>query len=148
MKKDIPQPKVTELALAIVPRPRPVAEDEPVVALPDAEPEVDLWDCFILNLRKKPISNVLISSRGYGEIEGKKKTTTILRHFFEELAPETAYKIEPIQTALFDLTNEYWVSFNFDQHMFDKKYVFVKGSIAPEYFTKVPIVGRKGVLIR
>ena len=146
MKKDIPQPKVTHLAIAVVPRPAPL--DDLGQPIPPVADEVELWDCFLLNLRDAPITNVLISSRGYGQIDGEKKSTTILRHFFEELAPETAYKIEPIQTTLFDLTNEYWVSFNYDAHMYDKKYVFVKGSIAEEYFTKVPIVGRKGVLIK
>ena len=145
MKKDIPQPKVTHLAIAVVPRPVP---DPPGLSSPTKAEEIELWDCFILNLREAPITNVLISSKGYGTIDGEQKTTTTLRHFFDELAPETAYKIEPIQTKLFDITNEYWVSFNYDDHMYDKKYVFVKGSIVEENFTKIPIVKRRGVMIR
>ena len=148
MKKDIPQPKVTHLAIAVVPRPAPAPDVPGLSPAPTPEAEIDLWDCFILNLREAPITNVLISSKGYGLIDGEQKTTTTLRHFFDELAPQTAYKIEPIQTTLFDITNEYWVSFNYEDHMYDKKYVFVKGSIVPENFTKVPIVGRKGVMIR
>ena len=74
--------------------------------------------------------------------------TTTLRHFFEEIGPRQAVTVEPIQTKLFAITNEYWVSFNFDEHMYDKKYVFVKGSITNDNFTKVPVLDRRGVMIK
>jgi len=40
------------------------------------------------------------------------------------------------------------VSFTFDDYMYDKKYVFVKGSITKDNFTKIPMLDRKGVMIR
>lgn len=132
MKKDIPHHRVEDLALAIVP----------------GEQEDDLWDVFILNLKEDPIKNVLINSKGYGEVEGEKIETTILRHFFEEIGPLQIAKIEPIQTKLFDFTNEYWVSFQFEGYMYDKKYVFVKGSISDMNFTPIPFINKKGVMIR
>lgn len=136
MKKDIPQFKVEEFAVAIVPR-----EENGVIA-------EDMWDVFVINFRNDAIQNVLINSRGYGEIEGEQMKTTILRHFFNEIGPKRATHVEPIQTKLFDIANEYWVSFSFGEYMYDKKYVFVKGSIAEENFTEIPFVGRKGVMIR
>ena len=57
-------------------------------------------------------------------------------------------QIEPIQTELFELTNEYWVSFMYNGHMYDKKYVFVKGSIDEMHFTTIPHLDRKGVMIK
>lgn len=135
MKKDIPQHKVEDLAIAIVPRDDIIEKEE-------------LWDTYILNLRPKPIKNVLVNSRGYGEIEGEEIKTTVLRHFFEEIGPEQVLKIEPIQTKLFGITNEYWVSFNFEGYMFDKKYVFVKGSISEINFTQIPGINKKGVMIK
>ena len=137
MKKDIPQPKVSHLAIAVVPRPRPLVPEE-----------IELWDCYLINLREEPIQNVLISSKGYGEVDGERLSTTTLRHFFEEIPPRSVHKIEPIQTKLFNITNEYWVSFNHGDHMYDKKYVFVKGSITDENFTKVPLVEKRGVMIK
>ena len=74
--------------------------------------------------------------------------TTVLRHFFEEIGPQSYVQIEPIQVKLFQLTNEYWVSFVFDEYMYDKKYVFVKGSINESHFTTIPILDKKGVMIR
>jgi hypothetical protein len=132
MKKDIPVRKVEKLAIAILPR----------------ENEQELWDCYLLNLDKKPIKNVLISSKGYGKLEGERKNTTVLRHFFERIGGGQAEKIEPIQSSLFELTNEFWVSFIQEDYMYDKKYVFVKGAISDDYLTHVPLLERPGVMIR
>ncbi len=131
MKKDIPKLKVEDLAIAIVPR---IGEE--------------LWDTYILNLKEDPITDVFINSHGYGEIDGEDFKTTTLRHFFEAIGPLEIIKIEPIQTSLFQLTNEYWVSFRFEGYMYDKKYVFVKGSIDELNFTPIPFLNAKGVMIR
>ena len=132
MKKDIQHRKVTDIAIAIVPRSE---EDE-------------LWDTFILNLKPEPIKSVLVNSRGYGNFNGEKVETTTLRHFFEEINADTAVQIEPILKDMFRLTNEYWISFSLDNYMFDKKYVFVSGSIDKMNFTQIPIINRQGVMIR
>lgn len=136
MKKDIPSHKVEDTVIAVVPRESTDASEE------------ELWDIYLINLKNHPIKSVLVSSKGYGELNGEKMKTTTLRHFFDEVSAETAIKIEPIQKKLFDITNEYWVSFMHDDYMFDKKYIFVKGSISKTNFTKVPIIGRKGVMIK
>lgn len=132
MKKDIPQHKVQDLAIAIVP----------------GDEGDDLWNTYILNLKEEPIKSVLINSRGYGEIEGETIKTSVLRHFFEEIGPLQIAIIEPIQTKLFNITNEYWVSFQYDGYMYDKKYVFVKGSISELNFTPIPFLNKRGVMIR
>lgn len=134
MKKDIPNLKVKDVGIAIIPGKDMNSKEEP-------------WDVFLINLKRDPLKNVLVNSRGYGELEGKQKKTTILRHFFERIGPRTAVQIEPIQPALFALANEYWVSFVHELYMFDKKYVFVKGSIGEYNLSTVPIIERKGVLI-
>jgi len=132
MKKDIPQHKVQDLAIAVAPS--------------DADP--DMWDCYVINLKEEAINSVLINSRGYGELDGEKIETSVLRHFFEELGPLAIAKIEPIQKKLFQITNEYWVSFKYNDYMYDKKYVFVKGSIDEINFTPIPFLNKKGVMIR
>lgn len=135
MKKDIPNLKVEGLAIAIVPRSNNGLEDE-------------LWDTYILNLKEEAITSVIISSKGYGEIEGDNMKTTVLRHFFEEIPATSCVKIEPIQSKLFNITNEYWVSFVYNDYMYDKKYVFVKGSISTNNFTSIPYLERRGVMIK
>lgn len=134
MLKDIPRPKVEDLAIAIVP--------------PLENPEEDLWEVMIINLHETRIQSVLVTAKGYGEITGVQKETAIFRYFIEEVGPLKIEKIEPIQPAVFELTNEYWISFSLDGHLYDKKYIFVKGSISPENFTPIPFLNRKGILIR
>lgn len=132
MKRDIPELKVDDVAVAIVPR----------------EGDDELWDSYLINLKQDNIDNVLVNSRGYGEWEGDTVKTTILRHFFEQVQPQSIIKIEPIQVKLFALTNEYWVSFSYQGHLYDKKYVFVRGSIQTDNFTNIPYTNWKGVMIK
>lgn len=134
MIKDISRPRIEDFAMAIVP--------------PDEGEEGGLWDVYLINLKEMPIEGVLIASKGYGEIEGESKSTTTMRHFFEQVGPLEILKVEPIQETVFELTNEYWVSFTFDGQMYDKKYVFVRGSINESNFTDIPFINRKGVMIR
>lgn len=133
MKRDIPDLKVEDIALAIVPR---------------KEKGEELWDSYLINLKDTAIESVLVNSKGYGKVQGEEVKTTVLRHFFEEIGPLRCILIEPIQTKLFDLTNEYWVSFVQNDYMYDKKYVFVRGSITEDNFTTIPFINRKGVMIR
>lgn len=132
MKKDIPIRKVTDIAIA---------------ALPSEEDE-NFWDVYFINLKDQTIKNVFVSSHGYGTINGEKTQTTQLRYFFEEIGPEMAVKIEPLDSKLFQLANEYWISFNADGFMYDKKYVFMPGSFMEENFTLLPIIEKKGVMIK
>jgi hypothetical protein len=121
MKEDIIIPKVEDMAVAIV---------------PGDDPEV--WDVYLVNLKKDPIINVLVNSTGYGELNGEQVKTTTLRYYFEEIPGETAVKI----------ANEYWVSFVYNQLMYDKKYVFVSDSITRDNLSSVPFLRKKGVMIR
>lgn len=132
MKKDIPLKKVEDIAIAIIPS----SEDE------------NFWDVYILNLKDESISNVLINSKGYGTKDGETVKTSQLRYFYEQIGPQMAVLIEPLPVELTQLTNEFWVSFSFDNFMYDKKYVFVRGSILETNFTEIPIVLKKGIMIR
>lgn len=131
MKKDIPNHKVEDLIVAIIP-----TEDE------------NFWEVFLINLKDEALTNVLVTSRGYGEREGRKVETTVLRYFIESIGGLDYVKLELISNEVFDLTNEYWISFNWEGHMYDKKYFFVKGSVAEDNFTPIPFISRKGVMIR
>ena len=136
MIKDIPILKVEDLAIAVVPR------------LEHEEDHEEFWDTWLLNLKDEPIRSVLVNSRGYGIINGEERRTTTLRYFWEEIGPLEAVKIEPVQKSVFDLANEYWVSFSFNDYLYDKKYVFVAGSLDEMNFTEIPFLNRKGVMIR
>jgi hypothetical protein len=136
MLKDIPNFRVDDVGVAIVPQSENALEGSN-----------DLWNVYLINLKKETIFNVLITTEGYGEIDGEEIKTSVLRHFIEGVEGKTAALIEPIQQEVFRLTNQYWVSFKMNDIVYDRKYVFVKGSISPEFFTHIPILEEHGILI-
>ena len=134
MKSDIKTPEVTDVIVAAVPR-------------PDGKSD-ELWDIYIVNLRGEAMENILITSQGYGSIDGRDKTTTVLRHFHQRIGPGDHLKVEPIQTELFGIQNEYWISFNATGGMLDKRYVFAAHQIGADKLTNVPGLDRPGVFLR
>ena len=133
MRKDIEIPVVTDVAVAIVSEINELNEKE--------------WNAYIINLKPKPLEGVLVSSRGYGEINNETRKTSELRHFLDVLEPKSFKKIEPIMEDVFGLNNEYWVSFYLERKMFDKKFIFLAESIRKENCITIPIINKKGVLI-
>jgi hypothetical protein len=136
MKKDIPIRKVEDLVVAVVPR------------MEHEEDHEDFWDTYLINLKAEPIYSVIVNSAGYGELDGEQRRTTTLRYFWEKIEPMSAVKIEPVPISVLRLANEYWISFSFHNYLYDKKYVFVPGSLEEIHFTEIPLLARKGVMIR
>lgn len=134
MIKDILNPKVEDISIAAVPT-------------ANAQTGVDEWYIYLINRKDKAITNVLISSKGYGLIDSEKVETSILRHFIERIEAQSFAKIEPIMPELFAISNQYWVSFYVGNQIFDKKYIFLAGSIHSENYTSIPIMGVKGILL-
>lgn len=133
MKKDIHTPAVEDIVMAIV---------------LEEENGQNVWNVFLINLHIVPIRNVIVTSRGYGEIGGKPRHTSTLRHFYEEIPELEFTRVEPIMEDTFGLTNEYWVSFYIDGQVYDKKYVFLPESISANNFTMIPLLNVEGVMIR
>jgi hypothetical protein len=132
MKEDIYYPKVEDIAIAII----------------QEKQKDEFWGVYLVNLKEDIIINVLISSKGYGIHEGEDVKTSTLRHYFTEIQPKSFVKIEPINPLLFKLSNEYWVSFYLEKELYDKKYVFLPESIIQENLTDIPLIGKRGVMIR
>lgn len=133
MKKDINPEKVTDVAVAIVPEKDNLGNE--------------LWSSYLINLKKEPINTVLVSTKGYGALNGKDVKTSILRHMLGDIGPMTYKKIEPLHEKLIKISNEFWVSFWHQGQLFDKKYVFVTESIVKENLVYIPQLDRKGVMI-
>jgi len=135
MIKDIPNRKVENIAIAILP---------PL----DGGPEEELWEVYLLNLRADAIRGVMVSTKGYGVRNDEKVQTGTFRYFVEHMPAQSAVIMESIQTELFDIVHEFFVSFSADNYLYDKKYIFVQGSIAESNFTNIPILERRGVMIK
>lgn len=132
MIKDIVFPEVEDVAVAIV---------QEIEGL-------DEYAVYLINLKQNSISNVLVTSTGYGVINEAHRKTSTLRHFFEEIKSHDYIQIEPITKEVFGLSNEYWVSFTLDNQLLDKKFIFLPETIVPENFITIPVVNKKGVLIK
>jgi hypothetical protein len=132
MKKDIELPEVKNVTLAVVREKNILNQDE--------------WKVFIINNNTYPLENTLVASQGYGEKEGEKQRTSTLRHFLETVPAEGFAMVEPIDSGLFHLNNEYWVSYYVGSQIFDRKFMFVPESICPENLTFIKELNMDGVL--
>ncbi len=132
MKKDILNPKVEDVAVAIV---------------PETETGEESWYVYVVNMKEHAIHTVLVSSKGYGIHNGKKVRTSSLSHFFEQIEKLSCRKVELIPENLISLSNEYWVSFYIERQIYDRKYVFLAESLTSDNLIEIPILGKKGVMI-
>ena len=133
MKKDLPDNAVVDIAIAVV--------------LLSETPEVKNWTVYVVNMKDMQIDNVIISSKGYGEKDGKTVKTSVLRHFIGDLKAKSYAGVEAIDTEVFGLTNEYWLSYYINGTIYDKKFIFLPESIVDENLIRIPIVNKPGVMI-
>jgi len=124
------------------------AEDIAVAVVPELVEDQNGWMVYLVNLKNAAIENVLVSSKGYGEIDNRNLRTSELRHYIEKLEAHKFSKIEPIIEDVFGLANEYWVSFYVNKTIYDKKFVFLPESINENNFVTIPFLNKKGVMIR
>jgi len=137
MRKDIQVPKVENIAVAVVQE-------------LNEEKTVNIYNVYFINLTESVVENVLVTSKGYGENKstGEQIKTSILRHNIGVLRPDSFTKIEPIMGDVFTINNEYWVSFFIDEKMFDKKFIFLADTIQESDFVDVPVINKKGVILK
>ncbi|MCP4123277.1 MAG: hypothetical protein GY751_16105 [Bacteroidetes bacterium] len=133
MLKDIDFEKVEDTAMAVVPE---MVEGEQV------------WTAYLINTGTEVLESVLISSKGYGEIDKKMVKTSELRQMIELIEPGKFVKVEEIRDELFKLSNEFWISFSKQGYLFDKKYVFVPETLHIDNLTSIPVIEKPGVLIK
>lgn len=137
MKKDILFPKAEGVSVCVV---HEKSEDFP---------DQKVWNVYLINESRTILENVMVSSTGYIEqFNGEKKSSSTLRHYFKDVKARSFIKIEPIIEQVFQLNNEYWVSFYKNNSLFDKKFIFLPESIHEKNFTDIPIIKQKGVWIK
>jgi len=133
MKKDIDIPRVEGVGIAIV---KEIFEGE------------ISFKAHIVNFNSHQITNVLISTKGYGRIDDKEIKTSRFSHFIGDLENESSKPIEVVSEEVFGLNNEFFVTYYIGRTIYDKKYIFVPESICDINFIEISILNTKGVLIR
>ena len=134
MKSDLPENIVEDVAITI--------------ALVGETPEIGSWIVYVVNFKNEPITSVLITSKGYGEIDGKQVKTSLLRHSIGDLNANSYATVEAIDPAVFGLTNEYWLSYYISKEIYDKKFIFLPESIVDNNLIRIPILNKPGVMIK
>lgn len=132
MKKDIEIPEVKNVTIAVVREKNLLNQEE--------------WRVHLINNNPFPLENTLVASKGYGEKGGEQQRTSTLRHFLETVPPNSSALVEPIDSNLFHLNNEYWVSYYVGKQIYDRKYVFVPDTICEANLTFIKELEMEGVL--
>ena len=133
MKKDIEIPEVTNVYMA-------------VIYEFNEEFQTNDWNAYIINNKEVDLEMVLIVSKGYDE--DTLKETAVLRHKIEKLPAQSFAKVEFLQDDVLKLTNFFNVTFFEGNSMHDKKYEFKKGTIKEGALRMIPLLNKRGILVK
>jgi len=125
-----------------------IGEGVSIAIVPDGVENDREWNVYVVNTKNEEIKNVMITSNGYGEINNKKMQTSTLRWYFEKMAASSFAMVEPIMEEVFGLSNEYWVSYFANNVLYDKKFIFLPESIQEGNLITIPVIQKKGILIK
>ena len=129
MKEDIQIPKVTNVFMAVVKEYNPTFR-------------TDDWNVYIINNKSIDLELVLIVSSGFDD----KDNTSTMRHKIKLMPANSYAKVELIQPELFKLNNEFKVSFFANNKLFEKTFVFEKGTIKDGALRLISQLNKKGIL--
>jgi len=107
------------------------------------------WEVYLLNTNNFTIHDILIASTGYSPKDTKKEDkqqTSTLRQHIENMEEHSFLRIELIDSSVFHLCNEYWISYYIDGKIHDKKFIFMPNSLVEANLTTIPLVEKEGVL--
>jgi len=133
MKKDIDIVEVENVFMAIVKE-------------YNSEFQCDDWNAYIINNKETTIDMVLIVSKGYNE--DTLQETAVLRHKIESMPAKSFAKVELMQEDLLKLTNFFNVTFFEGGKMLDKRYSFEKGTVKEGTLRMIPLLEKRGVLLK
>lgn len=133
MIKDIIMPKVEGVNVAIARKKNEEANDYD-------------WNVYLINKNNFSINTILITSKGYGFKDEEKQETSVLRHMIPIIEAKDFALVERIDTSVFHLYNQYWVSYYVDNVIHEKKFIFVPESIIEENLVKIGILELSGIL--
>ncbi len=133
MKKDIKIPEVSDVFMAVVKE-------------YNSNFQCEDWNAYIINNKQVAIEMVLIVSKGYDE--DTLTETSLMRHKIEKLPAKSFAKVELMQEAILKLSNFFNVTFFEGNTIFDKKYLFEKGTIKESALRNIPLLNKRGILVK
>ena len=74
--------------------------------------------------------------------------TAVLRHKIKKLPANSFAKVELLQEDVLKLSNFFNVTFFEGSQMYDKKYLFEKGTIKEGNLRMIPMLNKRGILVK
>ena len=133
MKEDIKIPEVTNVFMAVVKE-------------YNEEFQCEDWNAYIINNKEVDLEMVLIVSKGYDE--DKLSETSVMRHKIDKLPANSFARVELLQGVVLNISNFFNVTFFEGSQMFDKKYLFEKGTIKEGALRNIPLLNKRGILVK
>lgn len=133
MKKDISIPEVTEVYMAIV------KEHNPDFQCED-------WNAYIINDKEVDLEMFLIVSKGAEEKTALETST--LRRKIDVLPAKSFAKVEYLNPAVLRLNNRFDVTFFQGNQLYEKSFIFKKGTVKEGALRRIPSLNKDGVLIK
>ncbi|MGX7667347.1 hypothetical protein [Flavobacterium pedocola] len=106
------------------------------------------WYVHLINDSDVKLEMAIVVSRAYGIINGEERKTGTFRHAFKEVEPNSSVKIELLENNVLQLNNEFMVTFFIGDKLYDKTYVFKTNGINEKATTDVPVMNKRGVLVK
>lgn len=131
MRKDIQIPEVTDVEIAIAYEYNDIYK-------------TDDWNVYIINKKEVDLEMVVIVSQGFSE----QKKTSLLRKKLDKLPANSFAKVELIQPELFQLNNQFQVTFFEGNTLYDKTFTFKSNTIKEGALRTIPELKKRGVLAR
>lgn len=106
------------------------------------------WHVYLINKNGFDLHNVMIVSKGYSKetvVEDKKKTSTLRQHI-TCLPAESTTVVERIDEQVLEMCNEFWLSYYANKKLYDKKFVFLPGSVLEDHIREIKELGLDGVV--
>ncbi|UOK43059.1 MULTISPECIES: hypothetical protein [Flavobacterium] len=106
------------------------------------------WYAYLVNDSDEKLEMAIVVTRAYGQINGEERKTGTFRHAFKEVEPNSAVKIELLENNVLQLNNEFLVTFFIGDKLYDKSYVFRGNTINDRAMTDIPVMNKRGVLVK
>nr|WP_317631461.1 hypothetical protein [uncultured Flavobacterium sp.] len=135
MKKDIIIPEVKNVYVAAV---KEWNEDF----------QENSWYAYLVNDTDVNLEMAIVVSKAYGLINGEQRKTAVFRHAFNEVPAKSFIKIELLENNVLQLNNEFIVSYFIENKLYDKSFVFRTNTINDKATTDIPVMNKKGILVK
>ncbi|HSD13823.1 MAG TPA: hypothetical protein VLB74_04170 [Flavobacterium sp.] len=106
------------------------------------------WYAYLVNDSDEKLEMAIVVSKAYGQINGEERKTGTFRHAFKEVEPNSAVKIELLENNVLQLNNEFLVTFFIGDKLYDRSYVFRANTINDRAMTDIPVMYKRGVLVK